>query len=101
MTQARRTKRRSQLQATYGLTEEDYEAMDEVQGHACAICDGQDDRVREDGTPYPLSVDHDHSTNRIRGLLCHRCNTALGLFKEDLNALRRAVEYLGLHAGKR
>jgi hypothetical protein len=84
------------LMANYGLTTDDFEAMLEVQSYACAICDLQEDKLRDDGTPFPLSVDHCHVTGRIRGLLCHRCNTALGLFRDDPALLSRAIEYLSL-----
>jgi hypothetical protein len=43
-------------------------------------------------------VDHDHRTGAVRGLLCVDCNVALGRFKDDIEAVRRAAEYLGLWA---
>jgi hypothetical protein len=44
-----------------------------------------------------LALDHDHSTGKIRGLLCMACNTALGKFKDDTSILQRAIEYLRKH----
>ncbi len=41
-----------------------------------------------------LMVDHDHTTGEVRGLLCHNCNRAIGLLREDPERLRRAIEYL-------
>ena len=101
MASPRMNKRRSQLRAAYNISEEDYEAMASVQEGMCAICDGEDERKRADGTPYPLSVDHDHSDGRVRGLLCNRCNAGLGMFREDIDALQRAIEYLKLYTKRR
>lgn len=61
--------------ATYGLTEEEYDAMLHAQGAACAMC-GKACR-----TGRQLAVDHDHLTGRVRGLLCMACNQALGVFE--------------------
>lgn len=40
-------------------------------------------------------IDHDHKTGKIRGLICRKCNLALGLFKDDIKILKSAIEYLG------
>lgn len=93
-------RRESYLQATYAITAEDFEAMLEVQGGVCAICGEEDARKREDGTSYPLSVDHDHRSGRVRMLLCGPCNSGLGLFKDDPVLLIKAAEYLRLYTLK-
>jgi hypothetical protein len=74
----------------YGLTREQYEAMAEAQGNRCAICGTADP-----GKGRSLwSVDHCHSTKRVRGLLCAHCNAGLGSFRDDDRLVRRALEYL-------
>ena len=70
----------------------DYKALLAEQGDACAICHREN---RSNGRKDRLAVDHDHSTDVIRGLLCHRCNTALGLFNDSPNLLAVAIAYLG------
>src|SRR5437764_1503494 len=69
------------------LTEDEYEAMLEAQGGVCAIC-------KEKPKGSRLSVDHVHGTDQVRGLLCNLCNPALGLFKDNPDRLKRAIEYL-------
>ena len=69
------------------LTEDEYVAMLEAQGGVCAICKGKPRRSR-------LAVDHIHGTDEVRGLLCNLCNPALGLFKDDPDRLKAAIEYL-------
>lgn len=63
------------------------------QPEVCGICDQTEDVVKH-GRAQRLSVDHDHATGALRGLLCHRCNAGLGMFKDDPMRLRAAVEYL-------
>lgn len=83
--EARHTKH---LKRTYGLGRDEYEAMLEVQAHACAICGGTDTKR--------LSVDHCHLSQRIRGLLCRKCNTGLGFFRDDPEIVKRAAAYLAV-----
>lgn len=68
------SKRKAHLKWKYGITPEQYDKMLATQGGVCAICmkDGSDSRG------YSMHVDHCHDTGKVRGLLCHRCNTALG-----------------------
>ncbi len=70
----------------YGLTQEDYDEMVASQGNVCAICGASSDK--------PLSIDHCHKTQHVRGLLCTRCNTGLGSFGDEVRLLRAAAEYL-------
>lgn len=77
---------RSKQLRKYGLTWEDYARMYEAQEGRCAICG-----KAEDGS---LSVDHDHATNTIRGLLCRLCNKGLGIFKDSQLLLQSAQSYL-------
>jgi hypothetical protein len=72
----------------YGLSVEAHDALLEVQGGRCAICKGFDVTGRR------LSVDHDHATGRVRGLLCGSCNRGLGLFKDSEQFLTAACSYL-------
>lgn len=75
--------------AAMGLTVESYEAMLVAQGGVCAICKRLDP---EDGKE--LAVDHDHATEKVRGLLCGKCNKGLGLFDDNVDSLRAAILYL-------
>ena len=79
----------------YGFTGDEYEQMLAAQGGVCAIC-LRPERVRgaKSDQPRALSVDHDHATGVVRGLLCHACNTALGHLAEDPDLFARAVAYL-------
>lgn len=73
----------------YGITSAEYDEMFEAQDGVCAIC-GQEEQVKTRG----LSVDHCHTTGKVRGLLCSYCNMGLGLFKDDTESLINAVKYL-------
>lgn len=76
------------LRRAFGITVKQYEALEREQDEVCWICE------REDCKKENLSVDHDHNTGKVRGLLCRDCNRALGQFKDDINLVKRAVEYL-------
>lgn len=73
----------------------EYEGMVEAQDGLCAIC-GRPETTRScaSGEPRRLSVDHDHVTGQVRGLLCHGCNVAIGHFGDDVEVLLSAVRYL-------
>ena len=66
----------------------DYESLEQTQNGVCAIC-GQKER-----TGFRLAVDHDHDSGAVRGLLCSHCNTRLGYWERDVEALRAAIAYL-------
>jgi hypothetical protein len=86
--------RRSHLKRKYGMTLEEYDAMLEAQGGGCFICSRP---PRED---ISLHVDHDHSTGKVRGILCFCCNNALADFREDPALLAKAAAYLSWHANQ-
>jgi len=88
------TKRRKEaahrltVQRVYGLSDGDYEKLYMAQGGKCAICE------RATGATRRLSVDHDHDTGEVRGLLCRPCNTMLGHARDDYRYFARAARYL-------
>ena len=90
--EARLRERAAHLMRKYGLTIEQYDAMLETQGGGCFICG------RPPRDDISLHVDHDHSTGKVRGILCFRCNNALADFNEDTTVLRKAIGYLTVHA---
>lgn len=83
------------LKRDYGISLSDYLQMLEDQNHRCKICDseGFSMHTHRDDT-VKLVVDHCHDSEIVRGLLCHNCNRALGLFKDKVNVLREAIKYL-------
>lgn len=76
------------LRSKYGLTLAEYDAMLIAQSGVCAICE------KLSPTEKPLFVDHDHDTGAVRGLLCARCNWALGGFEDNAGLVSRALSYL-------
>lgn len=82
--------RKSSLKRNYGITPLDYERMYLKQAGACAICK----RQNLDGLKKRLHVDHDHKTDKVRGLLCSNCNMALGAFQDSIEIMHYAEEYL-------
>ena len=72
----------------YGLTEEEYKDLFHRQNNKCAICGCEFD---ENNKGF---VDHSHTSNRVRGLLCTRCNTLLGMANDKVEILKKAIEYL-------
>jgi Recombination endonuclease VII len=75
------------LERRYGISRADYAALLARQGGVCAICGKPPEKT--------LCVDHCHSTGRIRGLLCRKCNFGLGCYAEDQAAMIAALAYLG------
>jgi len=84
--------RRLQLQR-YGLTLAAYEALLLGQAGLCAIC-RQTETATYRGRVKRLSVDHDHATGRVRGLLCHNCNVMLAGSRDNPTFLQGAIAYL-------
>jgi hypothetical protein len=85
----------------YSLTPEQVDEILGSQNGRCAICETTDPGKKRGGGSKVWSVDHDHKTGRIRGLLCGNCNAGLGLFKDDENILFAAAEYLIESRGKK
>lgn len=77
----------------YGITPDQYHDLFDKQSGVCAIC-GQPEVKMHRGALRHLSVDHDHITGTIRGLLCNACNSGLGQFRDDTDLLERAIAYL-------
>ena len=77
-----------ELQWHYGITLADYDEMMNEQGNKC-VCGATRGRSNKEA----LHVDHDHNTGLIRGLLCHRCNRAIGLV-DDPASLRALADYI-------
>lgn len=82
----------SVLKTKYNLDIEAYEYMLKIQDGKCETCG-----CTESIAGRRLCVDHDHATGKIRGLLCHSCNTALGMVGDDPDVLQRLILYLILH----
>ena len=77
------------MRREYGITLNEYHSIIKEQGGGCYICG----RKKEpDGRR--LSIDHDHDTNKVRGVLCYSCNKGLGLFYDNINSLEKAILYL-------
>lgn len=81
------------MRTKYGLEPEDVARMLEAQDRRCAIHGGA--RFRDD---EEFCIDHSHKTGKVRGVLCHDCNVAIGRFRENSAALRKAADYIDKHA---
>lgn len=95
--------RASSFRRFYGIDLGDYQRMFVEQGGVCAIChlpETAKSRWNPDGEAKWLSVDHDHTTKAVRGLLCSACNHMLGHSRDNADILRTAAEYLDRHGTK-
>lgn len=79
-------KRNSHRKRKFGLSKEEYDQMLIDQNNQCAICKRKIGRE--------AAVDHCHTTNKIRGLLCRSCNLGLGAFKDNMDTIRKAINYI-------
>jgi len=79
-------KRDKELQNKFGINLPTYDKIIEEQGGGCAICG--------DASKITLAVDHCHETGRVRGLLCGKCNRALGLLRDNPDIIKKALKYL-------
>lgn len=85
----RKYDRNYRLKVKYGINSEIYDKMLEDQDHRCCICRSD----TPDGSGN-FHVDHCHTTGKVRGLLCHHCNTGIGSLKDDVDILQKAIDYL-------
>jgi hypothetical protein len=77
------------LRNNYGITLEQWNEIFDRQNGCCAICGKHNSQLKKS-----LHVDHCHETNKVRGLLCSKCNRAIGNFNDDINLLQKAINYL-------
>ena len=96
-TPAGRERERRNTLRRYGLTPEEYDLLLSAQGGGCAIC-GRPETTRSNNGKSDeiamLTVDHDHKTGRVRGLLCASHNKGLGCFDDSVETLTAAIRYL-------
>lgn len=81
--------RNRRLKYAYGISPNQYKILFDLQEGKCAICGKSDLGKRKN-----LSIDHDHKTNKVRGLLCTKCNSLLGFAEDDIDKLMKAIKYL-------
>lgn len=87
--------RKKNLQKKYGISFEAYNAILEAQGGRCAIC-----LTDKNNNNKALCVDHCHKTNKVRGILCNRCNRSIGLLHDSWKIAQASADYLKKHAGE-
>lgn len=79
----------SNIKYRYNLNIEEYYKIKEKQNNCCAIC-GKNEQLLNKS----LHIDHCHKTHKVRGLLCSRCNLAIGAFEDNIEYLKNAIIYL-------
>jgi len=73
----------------YGITPLEYDRRYQIQGGKCGVCGQHQTELKR-----ALTVDHDHKTGHVRGLLCDGCNGGLGFFRDSVERLEKAIRYL-------
>lgn len=81
--------RNYRLKRLFKIDLQEYNRLFQIQGGMCRLCG-----VHQSKLKVSLAVDHNHATGKIRGLLCMTCNRALGLFKDNLELLEKAKQYI-------
>jgi len=96
-------RKRKSLCKRHGLTLDRYRALWESQSGLCAICGKPELSKHQNGSQWNLCIDHDHRCcpgeqqacgTCVRGLLCNRCNRAIGWFGDDIQLIKNALKYL-------
>lgn len=85
------TMRWSRIKKEYGLTQEQYYAMLASQDNCCGVCRNA---IIDEKKSH---VDHNHATGKVRGILCGTCNQGIGLLKESVSLMQKAIVYLNTH----
>lgn len=83
----------SRLRNKYGISLEEYNRMFQQQEGCCAICG-----THQSNEQRSLAVDHDHRTGKVRALLCHKCNAALGNVNDSIDILKEMISYIDKHS---
>ena len=86
------SKRAYALRTKYGIPNEDYDKLVEKQNNCCDICGKSRSEFEKE-----FFIDHDHTTKKVRGLLCLWCNTVIGFAKDNIETLKNAITYLKKH----
>jgi len=86
----KKERNRKQQVSLYGLTIEQYDDILKKQNYVCAICG----KSEKNSSKSVLSIDHNHTTGKVRGLLCDSCNRGLGYFYDNVSFLNNAIDYL-------
>ncbi len=92
---ARESARERNIKFKYGIDLTEYKELFKRQNEVCAICGVDHNNVTGDRfSKISFAVDHCHTTGKVRGILCNQCNRALGMFKDDVENLKKAMSYL-------
>lgn len=83
------------IKRRYGLTYEGYLRLLAKQEEKCAIC--RESHNNTSANTHHFFVDHDHVTGEVRGLLCATCNVGVGMFRDNPEVLKRAIQYLHIN----
>jgi hypothetical protein len=87
----------SYYKRNYGIDDVGLEQMKKQQDYKCYLCGSDGFLIGKNNHTERLAVDHDHKTGKVRKLLCHNCNRALGLFKDNSELMRKAASYVEEH----
>ena len=86
--------RNNNLKTKYGIDIEWYNKKFEEQGCKCAVCGVDKNSITGKNRHLNFAVDHNHVTGKVRGVLCNKCNRAIGMLGDSSEALRQAAAYL-------
>jgi len=87
--------RHKKINHIYGLSKEEFIVLEEQHAGKCAICNKKETQIDfRTKKIRSLAIDHCHTTGKVRGLLCKKCNTAIGLLEDSPSLLREALKYL-------